>query len=459
MENEDKTNPPTDDNRPWETIRRALRSGEIGQVQSLLVELPLSDALRSVLHLTETERALVLSVIDANVAADIIEEAPSEQAAEMVAELETTTIVEILDELDSDVQVDVLSELRQENANTILGQMDPNVAEDLRRLSEFASDCAGGLMTSDTFSFGSAETVGAVLKQIIESEEDFQRYRGQSPYVLDEDNRLLGVVSLRNLLTVPRQTLLTEILTSAISVSPEANLTDLEDLMNKYKFLGLPVIGDAGQLIGSISRSSIADAVLERLETDNLRSHGVVGDELRSFPLFVRARRRLSWLSVNIMLNILAASVIAFYTDTLAAVIAIAVFLPMVSDMSGCSGNQAVAVSMRELALGHTKPIDVYDVWLKEISVGIINGFALGILIALVAWFWMGNPFLGLVIGLALAINTMISVSLGGIIPLLLKRFRIDPAVASGPLLTTATDIVGFFLVLSLATLFLPLLK
>ena len=181
-------------------------------------------------------------------------------------------------------------------------------------------------------------------------------------------------------------------------------------------------------------------------------------DELRSMPLLYRSEHRLSWLSANIVLNVIAASVISMYEETLAAVIAIAVFLPMVSDMSGCSGNQAVAVTLRELTLGIIKPTNIIKVWLKEASVGLINGAVLGVLIALVAWAWKGNGYLGLVIGLALAANTLVSVSIGGCVPLFLKWIKQDPAVASGPLLTTVTDVAGFFLVLSLATLMLPLL-
>jgi magnesium transporter len=169
-----------------------------------------------------------------------------------------------------------------------------------------------------------------------------------------------------------------------------------------------------------------------------------------------RSRRRLAWLSINILLNIIAASVIAAYEDTLTAVIALAVFLPIVSDMSGCSGNQAVAVSMRELTLGAAVPKDVFRVWAKEVSVGLMNGLALGTLLGLAAWAWKGNPVLGVVVGVALAVNTVVAVSIGGTVPLVLKRFKLDPAVASGPLLTTATDMCGFFLLLSLASLVLP---
>lgn len=175
-------------------------------------------------------------------------------------------------------------------------------------------------------------------------------------------------------------------------------------------------------------------------------------------PTLVRSRRRLSWLSVNIVLNIIAASVIAQFQDVLSAVIILAVFLPIVSDMSGCSGNQAVAVSMRELSLGIIKRADLFYVWRKEVVVGIINGATLGLLVSIVAWVWQGNGWLGLVVGLALAINTVLAVSIGGTVPVILKSLGVDPAVASGPILTTITDMCGFFLLLGTASLMLPLL-
>ena len=170
-------------------------------------------------------------------------------------------------------------------------------------------------------------------------------------------------------------------------------------------------------------------------------------------PMLQRSGRRLAWLSVNIVLNVAAASVIAINQDTLEEVIALAVFLPIISDMSGCSGNQAVAVSMRELALGVVRPSDLLRVLAKELGVGLINGLVLGALIGCAAFAWQGNPYLGLIVGAALAINTVFAVVLGGTIPLVLKRFGLDPALASGPILTTVTDMCGFALVLGLASL------
>ena len=213
-------------------------------------------------------------------------------------------------------------------------------------------------------------------------------------------------------------------------------------------------------LLGVVLRHDVEEALTERADNDYLKTQGIVGgEELRTMPLWRRSGRRLSWLSINIVLNILAASIIAIYQDTLAALIALAVFLPIISDMSGCSGNQAVAVSMRELSLGLVKPNEVGRVWLKEIGVGFINGLILGALLGFAAWLWKGNLVLGVVVAAAMAANTVVAVSIGGTVPLLLKRLKVDPALASGPILTTITDMCGFFLVLSLASLTLATLK
>ncbi len=222
----------------------------------------------------------------------------------------------------------------------------------------------------------------------------------------------------------------------------------------------MPVVDDGGMLLGIVRRRAVLEALAEKSESDSLKTAGIIGgDELRSMPILTRSRRRLAWLSINIGLNIIAASVIAAYEDTLTAVIALAVFLPIVSDMSGCSGNQAVAVSMRELTLGAAVPKDVLRVLRKEVVVGLINGVALGTLLGFAAWAWKGNVVLGLVVGGALAANTVVAVSIGGTVPLVLRHLKFDPAVASGPLLTTVTDVCGFFFLLSLASLVLPVLS
>lgn len=437
-------------------LKTAVDEGAAQTISALLDPLPHSDALREVLNLSTEDRDKVLSLVSTELAAELIEEAPHELAADLIERLSAGRAAEIIDELDSDIQADLIGDMTNESADAILAEMDAEDAADVRRLAQYDDDTAGGLMAAEAFSFPDTATVGEVLTGLAQDDEDFDRYRGQHPYIIDGEGKPIGVVSLRGLLTARRSAALTSIMTKPLSVLVSTPLDKLQDIFDEYPFLGIPVVETDGHLVGVVSRFALDAAVLERAENSSLKRQGVVGDELRSMPLAVRSRRRLSWLSANIVLNMIAASVISAYEETLTAVIAIAVFLPMVSDMSGCSGNQAVGVTMRELSLGLVRPVDAMRVWLKEVSVGAINGVALGILIGLVAWAWKGNPWLGLVIGLALALNTVLAVSIGGVVPLLLKRLGQDPAVASGPLLTTITDMAGFFFVLSFASLMMP---
>jgi magnesium transporter len=438
-----------------DALQIALDADDETQLAEAVDSLSSHEALRQVSLMETADRDDLMTRLSPEAAAELIEEAPAELAVTMIESLESTVAAKIMEELHSDTQADIVQEMETKSSEAILAEMESESADNLRKLSQYEPDTAGGLMELETFTFNIDETVGAVLKALTAGDDSFERYRGQHPYILDDDGRLVGVVSLRDMLRSRRAVKLADILHEPIAVQPDASQDELVDLFDENPFLGIPVVDASGILLGVVSRLELAEAELERAEQESL-SRQQVGDELRSMPTLLRSRRRLAWLSSNIVLNIIAASVISAYEETLAAVIAIAVFLPMVSDMSGCSGNQAVGVSMRELSLGLTRPVDLFHVLKKEFGVGVINGIVLGILIGIVAWVWKDNAFLGIVIGLALATNTVIAVSIGGTVPLLLKKFGVDPAVASGPLLTTVTDMAGFFLVLSLATLFMP---
>jgi len=262
---------------------------------------------------------------------------------------------------------------------------------------------------------------------------------------------------MHDLLFAPRSARLDQVMISKpIHISTEETLDDLREFFKERKFFGVPVTDIEGRLVGVVLPRAVEKAAQQESVNQFLGLSGIVGgEEFRSMPLINRSGRRLSWLSINIVLNIIAASVIAYYQDTLAAVIALAVFLPMISDMSGCSGNQAVAVSMRELNLGLVRPGEILRVLGKEISLGIINGISLGILLGGIALLWKGSPWLGLVVGGSLMANTVVAVSFGGVLPLLLKRMKLDPALVASPILTTVTDMCGFFFVLGFATLIL----
>ena len=445
---------------PWEQLHELISTRNLHKISLFLNSLESDETLRIFSRLSAEDQQTLLSSLAPVEAAEIILDVPNEQAADLVEKLPTKDAASILEEMESNEQADIVRDLEDGEAEAILAEMDPAEAAEVRELAKYPDDEAGGLMVTEFVSFKEFSRVNDVINYLQQTTEDRTEFEANF-YITSEKNKLLGVVSFRKLLLAAHETSLKELFIEPLFVRLKTSLDELVEFFETHDFFfGVPVVDDASRLVGVVRRQDVLIAVSKRSDQAQLKSKGIViGEETRTMATVVRSRRRLSWLSINIVLNVISASVIAMFTDTLSAVIALAVFLPIVSDMSGCSGNQAVAVSMRELALGLVKPYEVIHVWLKEIKVGLINGVVLGILLGAVAYLWQGNAMLGVVVGLALAINTCIAVSIGGTVPLILKWFKADPAVASGPVLTTITDLCGFFLVLSIATLMLPLLQ
>ncbi len=446
---------------PWSQIHTMLERGDpADDVQVLLDELDPAELLHAVFALEPDDQRALLSILSPEKAASLVEDLPDTHVADLIEEMPARNAAPIVEEMASNHRVDVLAELDTEDAEAIIAELDEEEANEVRELISYPSDQAGGLMMKEFAVFPMARSVRDVVEEITADTVDYEFLTVHYIYVVVKKKKLKGVIRLRDLVFANPDQTIGSVAKPALTVSPEASLEELEQFFDDHDIAAVPVVDDRQSLLGIVRRRAVLEALTERAEADNLKAAGIIGgDELRSMPVLIRSRRRLAWLSVNIGLNIIAASVIAAYEDTLTAVIALAVFLPIVSDMSGCSGNQAVAVSMRELTLGAARPEDVMRVWRKEAVVGMINGIALGALLGLAAWAWKGNPVLGLVVGAALAANTVVAVSIGGTVPLILRKLKLDPAVASGPLLTTVTDMCGFFLLLSMASMVLPMLS
>ena len=443
----------------WEVLREYLADTDAIRLNEYLAALSGEESLRALMRLEPQEQQEIMARVSPLTSAEVFEFIPDESAAELLGELEPGVAASIISEMPSDDQADVLSELDKEDLEEILRHMDERDAGEARQLLAYDDDVAGGLMMTEYFSYPKMFRAGSVLDDLSRREEEFELNHVLYIYVTERSGRLVGVARIRDIIFAKPDTRLLDIIRPAVSVRDSAPLLELEDFFDENNLSAIPVVDEQDHMLGVVRRRAVYDAVAEQAEADHLKSQGIVGgEELRSMPTSLRSKRRLSWLSVNILLNVIAASVIAQFQDVLSAVIILAVFLPIISDMSGCSGNQAVAVSMRELSLGIIKPSDFYYVWRKEAVVGLINGATLGVLIATVAWLWQGNGWLGLVVGFALAVNTLVAVSIGGTVPVVLKSLKVDPAVASGPILTTITDMCGFFLLLGTASLMLPLL-
>lgn len=437
----------------WKHISSLLKERKYKALKSYIGSLTSKQITHSVGHLNKQDQEDLLIALPPKEAAEIIEEIPEAQAADIIMRMETQQAASIISKMQSDEKADLLLEFETEEAESIITEMEPFEANKVRQLIGYPSNTAGGLMITEYFSFLETMTVKDLAEKLRGRAEEFEGYNVMYLYVTTDSGKFAGVLQIRDLLFALPTTKLKDLtIENVYSLHHSATLDDLNSFFKKHDFFGVPIIDEMQKLIGVVLRKSVMEANADQSNYEHLETQGIIGgDELRTMPVLIRAKRRLSWLSVNIVLNIIAASIIAINQDVLSSVIALAVFLPIISDMSGCSGNQAVAVSMRELSLGVVEPFEAIRVWWQEMSVGLINGLILGLLIGSAAWLWKGSIALGLVVGSALALNTLVAVSLGGTIPLLLKRFGIDPALASGPLLTTITDMLGFFLTLTFA--------
>lgn len=440
---------------PVEFVRSLLKDDKHEELAEFLDIITSNEVVYLMSKLGRKEQHKLLTIINPDEAADVIEELPDVQAADIIEDMDAGNAAAIINRMNSDDRADLMIELDEKDAEAILTEMHPEDAASIRKMIEYHPDTAGGLMITEYISYPASSTVKEVINDLRKNAEKYKSYHVRYIYVVSGRDHFVGVLQMQQLLLAGSEQKLSEIvITEVTAVNVNTPLDKLIDLFETHNFYGFPVVDGNDQLIGVIRRKNVLEAKNDRTAYEHLQTQGIVGgDELRTMPVMVRSGRRLSWLSVNILLNLLAASVIAFYQDTLSSVIALAVFLPIISDMSGCTGNQAVAVSMRELSLGIIKPGEAFRVWFQEIKVGLINGLVLGILIGLAAFLWKGNIYLGLVVGGALAINTLVAVSIGGTVPLILKRLNVDPALASGPILTTITDMIGFFLALAFATI------
>jgi magnesium transporter len=443
-----------------ERVSQLVEMSDGGGLQTYLDTLSPGEVARVITRLDEEERAGLLILLEPEDAADLLEELPDLQGADLLEDLSATHAAAIMDEMESDERADVLAELDTGDAEAILDKMDPEEAAEARQLLSYPSDTAGGIMVTEFLCYPIDARVSDVVADLRKNAEEYSDYASPYAYVLTATDTLVGVIRLRDLLLTPSSASVTSVMIpNPVYALVDTPLDELEQLFDRYTFVAVPVVDGTGCLAGIVMRGDAEQALGERAEEALMRFSGIMaGEELRTMPVFARALQRMSWLGINLVLSLIAATVILMFKDTVEAIVALAFFIPVIGNMSGCSGNQAVGVSIRELSLGVVKPEDFLRVLKKEIQVGIVNGLVLGIALGTIAFAVGGIGFgvegcavLGLVVGSALALNTFIALSLGGLIPLLLRRLNADPALSAPPIVTTLSDMCGFLILLGLA--------
>jgi magnesium transporter len=447
--------------RPWEDLEEIIRSGNAEAVAMFLQLLPAEDTAYTIAQLTPDDQTKMLAMLSEerpDFAADLMEHFADEHAADMIEELEPHHAAAIVEEMDSDEQADILGELDEDDLEAILEKMDPEEAQDARERLEYPHDTAGGLMINEVITYDADMTIDDVLADLRVHGEEYTDHEIRYVYVVDKGEHLLGVLSMRRLPFMPHaRTLRSLMIDGPTSVPLDAPLDALEDLFDHVDFSAIPVVDAGGVLHGVVQRAALQEALSERAAQTLMKFGGIIGgEELRSMPLTNRWLRRLAFLGPNILLSYVAVTIVAFYEPTIEKLTVLAVFLPMLANLSGAAGNQAVAVSIRELSLGLVKPGDAWRVMRKEAWIGLFNGLAIGgVLAAIVLLTRSESAMIPLIIGAAYTINSVLSVLLGGALPLVLKAMKVDPAMMSSPILTTMTDMGAFFLTLSFAAVYL----
>jgi len=437
-----------------------VEADDADQVTAYLHDLPPEETAYTISHLDEECRTSMFSLLaeaEPEFAADLMEHFDDAHAAEIVGELEPVAAAAIVDEMDSDEQADVLGELPSQDAEAILGEMSPEEAIDTRRRMRYDEDTAGGLMITEYLAYSGSMPVEEVADDLRDHSDKYEEYEVRYVYATHLDGRLEGVVPMRNLVMTKRGTPLGKLaIPTPLLVTVDTHVDELEDLFDRIDLSAIPVVDEASQLVGVVQRHAVQEARSEAAEEDLAKFGGIVrGEELRSMPVLSRTLRRLVYLVPIGGLLMLSASVINVFIETVEELPILAMFLPVVSGICGSGGGQAVAVSMREISLGLIKPADLMRVMFKEMAVAFFGGAVLGLLLFAVIGLWQGSFALGLVIGVAIPLVMMVAKATGGCMPLLLRKIGLDPAMASVPVVTTVVDLVGFMVVLGIATLML----
>ncbi len=433
-----------------------LLNGTTEDIANYIEDIHPADILETIRQYEE-DKLLLLQKLPEEVIGDVIDYAEDDEKYELLSLFPAQRQIKIAEEMSSDELADMLGAITPDEANELLIKMDMEDAKEVKELLHYKPDTAGGIMASEFISVQEEMTVDGVLEYL--RQEAPEAETAYYLYVLNEKQKLKGVVSLRDLVVSDFNTKVYDIMNvKPISVPVDMDQEEVGHMFEKYDFLTMPVVDEEDTILGIISIDDIMDVLREETTEDIYRLAGVQEGESVTSTLKQSVSRRLPWLFVNLFTAILAASTVNLFEGTIEKVVALATFMPIVAGMGGNAGTQTLTIVVRGLALGELTFENAKKVLLKEFGVGVTNGASIGIIVAILAYFWEGNPVFGLVIGTAMILNMIAATVAGYFVPVTLKKLKVDPALASAVFVTTVTDVLGFFFFLGLATAFIAYL-
>ncbi len=410
-----------------------------------------------VLHEIEEEEIVekILNRFSDEQVALLLEFEEDEEKYELFSLISEKRQKSIIEEMASDEIADLIEVLEEEEAQEVLEMLDSEDREEIQTLLSYEEDSAGSIMTTEFISIREHKTIIDTLHYLQTDAPDAEM--AFYLYVTDKAGHLKGVVSVRDLVSMPFETKISDITNPHVtSVHVNDDQEAVAELFAKYDYIMLPVVNDENIIVGIITIDDIVDIIKEEATEDIHRMAGLDEEEEVDGSVLDSLKSRLPWISVNMMTAILASTVVAKFSDTITAVVALAAINPIIAGLGGNAGNQSMTMIVRGLALGEIDSDNAKSIFLKEFCTGLILGLIIGSVLAVGCSIIYGNPILGVVAGGAMLANFIIATVSGFSVPLILKKLGVDPALASSIFVTACTDTLGFFIFLGLATMFLP---
>ena len=387
----------------------------------------------------------------------ILEQAEEKEQLRIINFLTNEKILKIFSYMQKDDIVDILGMLATGKRKQLINLMKNGDRTIIEQLLGYREDCAGGIMTTEYIAISNKLDVKGTLKKIKEISPKTELL--DTIFVMNEKKQLVGTVELRDILTVDENIPIDEITNkNYIYVEPEMDQEDVALTATKYDLTVIPVVNKNMAMLGIITIDDIMDVMIEEQTEDVLKMGGVAKEETIDSSIGESIKMRFPWLLINLVTAFLASMTVKAFESTIAQVVALSAIMSIVTGMGGNAGTQTVSIIIRNIAMGKVELKDAWPLLRKEVLLGLINGAGIGIITGLVVGFIYGNMYLGIIIFLAMIGNCIVAGVSGLIIPLVLDKMHIDPALSSSIFLTTATDILGFFIFLSLANAFLPFL-
>lgn len=445
-----------------DSVRRLLRRGAIGNLERMVAKMHPADVAKVLHHLHNAqEKRTVFELLKAEGGkAQALKEMDPGDIGETLADVPSADIAMLIRNLPDDDQAYILTSFPEERAQEILLLMKPEDSAEVQDLLQYASKTAGAIMTTDYFALPADTTAQEAIRKLQKATDTGNVFY---VYVIDKNEKLVGVLSLRQLLLVPPDKNLGSMVTQdVISVTTDTDQEEAAKQVARYNLLAIPVVDKDNTLVGIITVDDIVDVIHDAATEDMLKMSGTKIEEedtLMTSSVFNSVRLRVPWLLTNLIGSLVSGAILWFFRVTIQEVVALVTFIPVIAAMGGNVGLQSSTLIIRGLATGRILLSDVRTVFLRELSIGLIIGALCGVAALVVASIMHINLTLGLVVGFAMVCALVVSTTMATIMPVLLKRYGVDPAVAAGPFVTTANDITGILIYLSLATAFIAHLK